>query len=352
MVLASAFWIGSGACLLSTTVETIRMNVDIAVIIMGLSLMVGLAYVIIQHSVSLAETTGLSGTFIGLTILSIGTSVPEIVIHIVGSLRILGDAGQLHVVSALVIGNNIGSDIFQQNMVIPLVGLIGAVAIERKDLGIELGVLIAASVAVWIAAMGGVLSRLEGGAMVAAYGTYLVVLVRRSGQEKGPRALAPKRTHRSPMQAAGWIVMGLMVMAVVADRVLDSVEDIIARLPVSASLFGVIIFGLASAFPELSTSLVAAMKQRREISAGILIGSNITNPLLGLGIGALLSTYSVPEVVIWYDLPVKIGTAGLLYAFFARGRALLPMQCLILIGLFVLYLCLRVIWFPEDQPTM
>lgn len=319
---------------------------DVLTVIGGVVFIAGLAYVIIHYSILWAAAAGVSGTFVGLTLLSIGTSVPEIMAHIVGSLMILEDAGRLETLSGLVIGNNIGSDVFQQNFVVPLVGLIAVLRVRVRDLGMEVGALLGASLLVWVLSLGGWLSRWEGGLMVAVYLLYLGYLRRQTRQH-------PRPGTQTLQALDGWkalLMIGgaLVLMWLAADRVLDSAARLVATLAISASFFGVIVLGIASALPELSTSLVAVFRGRKEMSAGILIGSNITNPLFGIGVGAMISGYAVPGVVIWYDLPVKIATGGLLYWFLRRRPILSRGECATLIGLYVVYLVVRQGLFPHD----
>jgi cation:H+ antiporter len=96
------------------------------------------------------------------------------------------------------------------------------------------------------------------------------------------------------------------------------------------------------------TALVSILKGQRDISAGILIGSNITNPLFGAGLGALVSGYTVPAVIVVYDLPVKLATGALLYLFLWRRADLSRLEALVLMGLYAGYVVLRGLWFPAD----
>lgn len=128
-------------------------------------------------------------------------------------------------------------------------------------------------------------------------------------------------------------------------------EQLVAALPISASFFGVLVLGVCAALPELMTALVSIMKGQREISAGILIGSNITNPLFSMGLGAAISGYSVPGVTVLYDLPVKIATGLLIYFFFWRHAGLRRPAALLLILAYIGYLTGRGVWFPVDAPA-
>ncbi len=137
-------------------------------------------------------------------------------------------------------------------------------------------------------------------------------------------------------------------MGFVANEVLNASRILVATLPVSASFFGIIVLGISTALPELTTSLVAVFKHKKDISAGILIGSNITNPLFGIGLGALISSYTVPNAVVLYDLPFKIVTALLIYYFLWKHEDLKKKESIVLMVLFILYLLVKDLLFPAD----
>lgn len=322
------------------------MIVEILMVLVGVAIIVALAQIIINNSVKLAEHYGLSGTFIGLTILSIGTSIPEIMTHIVGSLHIVKNPASINTFSGLLIGTNIGSDIFQQNFILAIVGIIGTIVVIKKNLFTEMGGLIAAALLVWIFSLGGFISRVEGFILLVAYAGYLIYL-KKSKINESFKALN-NMSNKDILLGFFLITISFIIMAVVANKVLDASTTLVESSSISASFFGVIILGVSTALPELTTSLVAIRKGKKDISAGILIGSNITNPLFGIGLGALISTYTVPDVIVFYDLPFKIGTALLIYYFLNRGNRLSKKEAVILITLFFAYLIVREIIFPVD----
>lgn len=323
-----------------------EMLYDFLIVIGAAFAILGLAEVVIRLTLRLAQHYGLSGSFVGLTILSIGTSLLEIVTHVIGSVQILQNPADRDMLSGLVLGSNIGSDIFQQNLVLPIVGLIGTIVVVRKLLAVEVGGLIAASALLWLAALSGDISRLEGVVLVGAYIAYLAYVARTQ-----PPA-APRTHARLPRQRllayAALIGVCFIAMAAIANPMLVAAAHLVAHLPLSASLFGVLVLGVCAALPELMTALVSIAKGQREISAGILIGSNITNPLFSAGLGAMISGYSVPGVIVVYDLPVKIATAGLLYVFLWRRADLSRIEAYLLIGLYLVYAIARSMLFPAD----
>jgi cation:H+ antiporter len=320
---------------------------DFAVVLGGALAILLLAEIVVRQTLRIAHHLGLSGTFVGLTVLSIGTSLLEISVHIMGSVRILREPAAMDTVSALVIGSNIGSDIFQQNIVLPVIGLAAVVVVAERELVVEVGGLIVASALLWFACLGGTINRHEGILLVLAYAAYLTFIARRNARGHVARMIPePARAH--PALAGTVVVLCFAGMAAIADPVLDAASRLVERLPVSASLFGVVVLGTCAALPELMTALVAVSRGEREISAGILIGSNITNPLFSAGLGAAISGYTVPAVVIGYDLPVKIATGALLYAFLRRGSRLSPTEALVLIAAYAAYVLSRGVLFPGD----
>jgi cation:H+ antiporter len=306
------------------------------------------AHFAIKSSVRLAKRFRLSDELIGMTILAIGTSIPEIMTHIVGSVGILRNPSLLNPVSGLVIGANIGSDIFQQNFVIGLVGLVGIIIMQKKHIIKDVGGLIGAAVLLLIFSYNGLISRLEGLLLVAIYTLYLYVLRKKGmlAEKNGVIANKSART-RHILKHSAILLASFIVMAFAAEEMLSNSEVIVDALPISASFFGVIILGVVAAFPELTTSLIAVIKRKARVSAGILIGSNITNPMFALGLGALISTYTVPNVAVLFDLPFKIVTAFILLAFLWKGK-LKKRNAAILVFFYILYLILRQTIFPVD----
>jgi len=313
----------------------------------GIAVILLLGDVVIRNAVALAEHYHLSGSFIGLTVLSVGTSIPELMTHLIASAHILSDPSQMDTLSALVIGSNIGSDIIQQDLLLPVIGLIGTVLVVRAEVHMQIGALMAAALLLWVFALDGQISRAEGALLVIAYFGYLLYLMRENHIIDRVVAQRNNTTGR-PILKLVIILICFLIMAIAADRVVAAAVELVAVLPISASLFGVLVLGVATALPELITALLSMAKGHNSISAEILIGSNVTNPLMGVGLGAVVSEYTVPNVVNVYDLPFKIFTAGLLYVFLLRHEDLNRREAATLILLCLVYLFMRPIWFPGD----
>jgi cation:H+ antiporter len=146
------------------------------------------------------------------------------------------------------------------------------------------------------------------------------------------------------------ITTGLLVVIIAcATLVLSATEVIVNRTGVGGSLIGVITLGLASALPELTTALAGIRHKEAGISLGTLVGSNITNPLLAIGGGALISTYAVPRPLIIWDLPWETLTGILLWAilWFNNGK-LGKKSAIYLIVIYFIYIFFRSFVFNVD----
>lgn len=323
------------------------MLIDMLIIVAGIAGILFLAEIVIRNAIELANYFALSGSFIGLTLLSIGTSIPEIMSHIVGSLEILQNPQSMQAISGLLIGTNIGSDIFQQNFILPVVGLLGTIIVFRNQLNDVMAGLLGAAILAWLFALDGTISRIDGAILILAYGGYLLYLLKQDKQHQAPlenNVISRKKA----MLSTAIILISFTIMGVVTEYVVVASTELVALLPISASYFGVIFLGVATSLPELTTALVSMYKGKKDISVGILLGSNITNPLFGIGLGAIISTYTVPNVIVLYDLPVNIATAILLYIFLLRREDLTKKEAIILLFSFFIYLYARWLWFPTD----
>jgi len=312
--------------------------IEFLTLIVGIVIILMCAEFALRSSMRIAGHFRLSHGFVGMTILSIGTSFPEIFTHLAGSLRILGDPSTMDEVSGLVLGTNIGSDIFQQNVMLAVVGLLAVIRVRRPSINRNVGALILAGVLLLLAGLNGFISRLEGAVLFFGYIAYLFYLKRTD---------RPKQHEHDAMSRAslsGQIFITLLsfvLMGFAAERVLDASLRIIEGIHISASLYGVIILGIAACMPEAITSLAAVRKRQPDIAAGILIGSNVTNPLMMIGIGALISGYTVSKELMMVDMPFYIITTIIIYFFFNKNLKISKIKAIALIGFYLIFALLK-----------
>jgi cation:H+ antiporter len=158
----------------------------------------------------------------------------------------------------------------------------------------------------------------------------------------------PKNRREVVRDALITVVM-IGILIVVASLVLNITELIVVRTGIGGSLIGVLTLGLASALPELTTALAGVRHKEFGVSLGTLVGSNITNPLVAIGGGALISTYAVPKPLIGWDLPWETLTGILLWIILWRNKGKLgKREGIYLMVMYFVYIFFRSYFFPVD----
>lgn len=304
------------------------MNIEFLLLLIGL---VGVwlgAGLVVEHGKNLAKAWNISETFIGLTILSIGTSLPEIFTHIVASLDILKGIDA----SGVAVGTNIGSDTVQITLVLGIVALLSTVKVEKRILRTDYLVMVGATVLLFFMSMNNYLSRLEGIFLIALYILYVLYII------KGEKLV---RDHKKPNKEYifDFLIMcvGIAVLLYCANLVVGNALFLSERWHISGSLIGVLIIGVSTALPELTTAVRAILKGSPGMSLGTLIGSNITNPLFAMGLGAAISGYVVEPVLVWFDLPFRFVVFIAIYIILGRRMKLDKKLSVVLILLYLAY---------------
>jgi len=325
----------------------------LAVLVLG-------ADVAVRKLIGLAEYFGLSTTFMGMTVVSLATSIPEITAHFTASVGILADPGRREILSSVVLGANIGSDVVQQTVIMGMVVFIaGGLYFRRYFLWKSMLPMIGTTLMCIVLGWDRNYSRVDGLILFGTFIAYMYYLYwdERKYYEKGeaPEAEEATSVPTSRDEAIRYAIVALVAMGFTigaAQVVLNVTEVVVLRTGLSGSLIGVVTLGLASALPELTTAISGVGHKEHGISLGTLVGSNITNPLVAIGGGALLSTYYVPEPLVLWDLPWETITGAILWAilWFTRGR-LNRVGAVYLIALYLVYLIPRYFLFPTDASS-
>jgi len=332
-------------------------------VVIGLAIiavMITSAEVAVKELMSLAGYFRLSTTFMGVTVVSLATSVPEIVAHFAASGGILAGTVDFKIASALVLGANIGSDVVQQTLIMATVVFIaGVVCFKRYFLAKSMVPMIVTTLMCLVLGWDRLYSRVDGLILLGSFFAYLLYLYVDERRHYDPvdhgfseigdvPAHVPNRRGEAVRSAV--VALGALAVTVVsAMAALHLTEVIVHRTGLGGSLIGVVTLGVASALPELITAISGMRNGDAGISLGTLIGSNITNPLVAIGGGALLSTYWVPGPLVLWDLPWEAltGAALWVYLWFNKGR-LGKKGGIYLVTLYAVYVALRFIFFAID----
>lgn len=236
---------------------------------------------VVDSGKAIASRFGVSPLFIGLTIVSIGTSLPEIMVSIFSGARGNSD---------LAISAMIGSCLTQITLILGIAGMIHNIKVRPKAIKIDGGMLLLAiSIFYFLFWTDHRLTVWESVLMILIYAAYLIFTYRHDelSAEAHERGLHDSNGH-GVLRRFFEMAFGIGILIYSGDVVLDKATLIAHANDFSEAFIGLMIIGVATCLPELSTALVAAYKRTPGLSIGPLIGSNITDPLLSIGLGGIV----------------------------------------------------------------
>ncbi len=331
-----------------------------AVGLAAIALLVYSANVAVNKLTGLAGFFRLSTTFMGVTVVSVATSIPEIAAHFTASVGILTGKLDFQVGSAVVLGANIGSDVVQQTLIMAIVVFMaGTLHFRRYFLAKTMIPMIVTTLMCLVLGWDGVYSRLDGFILFGSFIAYLYYLYRDERKyyreedhgfsEEGE---VPEGIPQSSKEAWIYALISLVALTITiasAMLTLRITEVIVNRTGIGGSLIGVLTLGVASALPELITAVSGIRNGDAGIPLGTLVGSNITNPLVAIGGGALISTYWVPRPLVFWDLPWETITGAVLWIYLWLNRGRIGKKGgIYLVLLYFTYVILRSVFFAID----
>jgi len=283
--------------------------VDVGLVALGLALLVVGAEFLVRGAASAARSLGISPLVIGLTVVSIGTSAPELVTGLVAAAR--GEAG-------IVVGNVVGSNLFNVLVILGAAAIIAPVTVNRKLVRLDVPLMVVLSVAVWALASDGIVSRWDGGLLVVGALVYTILTVRANRgsapelDDQFSEGLNLPSPSRHLGRDLGLVVAGIGLLVWGADWLVDGATGIARALGVSELVIGLTLVAAGTSLPELATSVVAALRRHADIAVGNVVGSNIFNLLAVLGASSAVARdgVRVAGVASSFDLPVMVLAAA------------------------------------------
>ena len=300
--------------------ERIVVLLSLLAIVAGFGLLVGGANLLVDGACRLAARFGMPERVAGLTVVAIGTSLPELVVSITSAAAGHAD---------MAFGNVVGSCLANLLLILGLSAVIAPVALSRGTIRFEIPVSVAAcALLALLANTDGEVTQLEGVVLLVAFAAFLVRTTQMglkegadekdAGSREGAGAGAPAKKP-SVAWAVWLVVVGAVMLKVGADLVVDNATLVASAAGISERVIGITVVALGTCLPELVTSVVAALRGNSDIAVGNVTGSNIANLLLVMGGPALFS--SIPyDAAYNLDLALVAAFSLALVGFCYVGR--------------------------------
>jgi len=316
---------------------------DILFLLLGLVLLITGGDLLVRGAVRIAERLRLSPMLIGLTIVGMGTSTPELAASLQASLA--GSPG-------IAIGNIVGSNIANALLILGVAALIAPIAVNARTLWRDGGVGILAALALLAAGATVGLSREAGAALLIVMAGYIYYAYRQErvgaphsaaydravAMESVDPALVPHdRPEGRLVVALLLFIVGLAVIVGGASLLVNAAVGIAGQLGVSDTVIGLTVVAVGTSVPELVTSAVAAWRRQGDIALGNVLGSNIYNILFIGGLTGAIAPTAVPDSIMEFDLWALAAVMLVVMVFAITGGRLSRKEGFVLIAAYIAY---------------
>lgn len=297
------------------------------------------AELLVHRSSHLAGLLGVSPLIIGLTIVAYGTSTPELVVNIIASISGNTD---------IALGNVVGSNIVNILFILGLSALVCPLVVHKQIIRNDVPIMIIASLMVWGAAA--ILGRMNlwfGGLLlflIVIYTAFLIFQAKKNTNgEKEFQAeyeVKEKFSSRILIKDIGLIIVSLIILVIGSQLLVNGSVSLANQLGISELVISLTIVAAGTGFPELATSVVAAMHGKRDIAVGNIIGSNIYNIFAILGVSAVLAPEGIPVPLsaASFDIPVMVAVSLACVPIFITGYVINRWEGALFIFYYLVYL--------------
>jgi len=282
--------------------------------LVGLLLVVKGADFLTDGASSIARKFKVSTLLIGLTIVSLGTSLPELVVSSVSAMKGSSD---------MALGNVVGSNLFNTLAIVGVTALFCPIVCKKdlllRDIPVNVLVTCTLFVMVYFCNGIGILTRMEGITLLTIFAIYMGFTIYTSLKSAKRTEEAPTEAPMPIWKAIVLIILGLAALVFGGDWFVDGAAGIAAELGVSESVIALTIVSAGTSFPELATSVVAARKGDTDMAMGNVVGSNIFNIMFILGVASVINPIAARNISI-VDFKILLFSILLLTAFCVIGK--------------------------------
>jgi len=303
-------------------------------IVLGFAVLIAGGDFLVRGASGLALKANISPLIVGLTVVSIGTSAPELLVSIQASFA--GNAD-------IAIGNVVGSNIANLGLVLGITAIIFPLTIDRMIIRQDWPMMMTAAMLFFIFSLDNKISFTEGLILVSILVFFTVYLLFRSkwfdtDEPEVEMDGLEKEAGKSYLSLIGFVLIGCVGLYFGSDWFVEGAVIIAQSFGVSEHVIGVTLVAFGTSVPELAASGIAAFKKQSDISIGNLIGSNIFNILGVIGVTSMLSPLAVSDAVIGFDMFWMLGIAALLFPIMFFGSRISRWNGVILLSIYVGYI--------------
>lgn len=282
------------------------MIVDIFFIVLGVYCVLKGADWLTDGASALARRMQMSEMMIGLTIVAAGTSAPELFVSVVSALKGTPD---------LAVGNVVGSNTMNSMLIVGTAAMVAPMVISRSTVRKDIPFAIAASVLLLVLCMNGDLTRIDGLLLLAGFAAFMgYTLKNAKNQDYENRPLIQDETSKSNWKNILLVLWGLVGLVIGSNVFVDHASSLAYALGISEGVVGLTVVAGGTSLPELATSVVAARKGQSAIAIGNVIGSNVFNILLIMGLTATITPLQI-EGITTIDMAVMLVSIVMVWLF-------------------------------------
>lgn len=294
------------------------MVLELFLLIVGFIILVKGADLLVSGASSIAKKFNISNLAIGLTVVSLGTSAPELLVNIMSATKGYNDAA---------FGNILGSNNFNLLLILGISGIIFPLVVQRKTVQYEVPISIAAVILLYVLVndqliWGGTtnsLSRLDALILISLFGVFMLYIVRTMKSTSDYDEGEPIKMYRTSL-SVGYIFLGLAMLLGGGKLAVDNAVYIAQFFGLSERIIGLTVLAAGTSLPELATSAVAAFRKNTDIAIGNVVGSNIFNICLILGTTGLISPMPY-NTALNFDIGVVfVASMALMIFMFTLGQ--------------------------------
>jgi cation:H+ antiporter len=300
----------------------------------GFVLLIGGAELLVGGAARLATDLGISSLVVGLTVVAFGTSSPELAVSVLSACS--GKPG-------IALGNVVGSNICNVLLILGLSALAAPLMVSRQVVRLEVPIMVGVSCLLFLISLDGSIGRWEGIGLFAGALAYSIWTVRRSRREVARNAPAPDSSSAGGESGRVWPVLqilgGLGALGLGSKWLVDGAVDMARFFGVSDLVIGLTIVAVGTSLPELATSVLASLRGERDMAVGNVVGSNIFNILVVLGLTAAVAPRGipVPATALAFDLPVMLAVAVACLPIFFTGNRIDRWEGGLFFGYYIAY---------------